>query len=157
VKARCLLVSVALLAAATSAIAQSSGKVTPAAVTITTKPAKLVGAYPWKVRTYGKVRKPRQNCPPGQGSNNPYCSSLANGAVCRGKVRVTYKLGRKIVARRTTKLTSDCSYSARSTIRNRSLAGKRVRVQARFLGNRAMNPRSSKRRRLLFARHAKGL
>jgi hypothetical protein len=30
-------------------------------------------------------------------------------------------------------------------------------VQARFLGNSAMNPRSSSRRRLLFAKHAKGL
>jgi hypothetical protein len=156
----CLLAGVALLAvAAAPAIGQSSDKVTPSAVTRKSKPTKAVHTYPWKVTTFGKVKPPPKKCPPGNGSkNNPYCAGeLTDAQACKGKVRVTYTLGKKVVAKKTTKVKSDCSYKAKSTIKNRSLAGKRVRVQARFLGNAFMNPRSSTRRRILFAKDAKGL
>jgi hypothetical protein len=159
----CLLVGVAMLAlAAGSAIGQSStDKVTPDGVTRKTKPIKAVHKYPWKVTTFGTVKKPKPHCPPGQQNdpnNKHYCeAAIPNAQACKGKVRVTYTVGKKVIARKTTKLKSNCSYSAKSTIKNRSLAGKRARVQARFLGNSVMNPRSSSRRRLLFAKHAKGL
>jgi hypothetical protein len=157
----CLLVGLAVLAVAAvpAAIGQSSSKVTPDAVTRKTKPTKAVHTYPWKIRTFGTVKKPRTNCPNGQGvKNNPYCTAeLTDAQACTGKVRVTYTLGNKVVAKKTTKVKSNCSYSAKSTIKKKSLAGKRVRVQARFLGNSFMNPRSSPRRRLLFGKHAKGL
>ena len=159
----CLLVGVAMLAlAAGSAIGQSSSdKVTPDGVTRKTKPTKAVHKYPWKVTTFGSVKKPKPHCPPGQQNDpnsNHYCeAAIPNAQACKGKVRVTYTVGKKVIARKTTKLKSNCSYSAKSTLKNKSLAGKRVRVQARFLGNSAMNARSSSRRRLLFANHAKGL
>jgi hypothetical protein len=160
----CLLVGVALIAvvAVPAAIGQStSNKFSPDSVSRKTKPTKAVHKYPWKVTTFGKVKPPHQFCPPGQqGQNNPnfYCENVTAAQACNGgKVRVTYTLGKKTIARKTTKLKSNCSYSAKSTIKKKSLAGKRVRVQARFLGNSAMNPRSSSRRRLLFAKHAKGL
>jgi hypothetical protein len=159
----CLLVGVALLAVvAVPAIGQSSTtKFSPDSVSRKTKPTKAVHKYPWKVKTSGKVKPPHQFCPPGQqDKNNPnfYCETVTAAQACNGgKVRVTYTLGKKTVARKTTKLKSNCSYSATSTIKNRSLAGKRVRVQARFLGNSAMNPRSSNRRRVLFAKNATGL
>ena len=161
----CLLVGVALMAAVAvpAAIGQSSGnKFTPDGVTRKTNPAKAVHRYPWKVSTFGKVKPPHNFCPPGQqGKPDPngnfYCENVSTAQACTGKVRVTYTLGKKVVARKTTKLKSNCSYSAKSTIKKKSLAGERVRVQARFQGNSAMNPRSSSRRRLLFAKHAKGL
>jgi hypothetical protein len=156
----CLLVGAAVLAvAAVPAVGQSSDKVTPDAVTRKTKPAKGSHVYPWKLTTSGTVKKPRTNCPPGQGSkNNPYCTQeLTNAQACTGKVRVTYKLGTKTVAKKTTKLKPDCTYKAKSTLKNKSLAGKRVRVQARFLGNAFMNPRSSGRRRILLGAHSTGL
>lgn len=159
----CLLAGLAVLAVvAVPAIGQSStSKFTPDAVTRKTKPTKAVHTYPWKVTTYGKVKPPHQFCPPGQqDKNNPnfYCENVTAAQACKGgKVRVTYTLGTKVIARKTTKLKSNCSYSAKSTIKNRSIAGKRLRVGAKFLGNSAMNPRSSTRRRLLFANHAKGL
>ena len=162
-KSLCLLVGVAMLAlAAGSAIGQSStDKVTPDSESRKTKPTKAVHRYPWKVTTFGTVKKPKPHCPPGQQNDpnsNHYCeAAIPNAQACKGKVRVTYTVGKKVIARKTTKLKSNCSYSAKSTIKNRSLAGKRVRVQARFLGNAVMNPRSSSRRRVLFAKNAKGL
>src|SRR4029079_1125947 len=159
-----LLVGVALIAvvAVPAAIGQSSGnKFTPDGVSRKTTP-KTAHTYPWKLTTKGKVKPPHNFCPPGQ-QNKPdpngnfYCESVSSVQACTGKVRVTYTLGKKVVARKTSKLKSDCSYKAKSTIKKKSLAGKRVRVQARFLGNSAMNARSSSRRRLLFAKHAKGL
>jgi hypothetical protein len=161
----CLLVGVAVIAAVAvpAAIGQSSGnKFTPDGVTRKTKPAKAVHRYPWKVSTFGKVKPPHNFCPPGQ-QNQPdpngnfYCENVSNAQACKGKVRVTYTLGKKVIARKTTKLKSDCSYRAKSTIKNKSIAGKRLRVQARFLGNSVMTPRSSPRRRLLFAAHPQGL
>ena len=156
----CLLAGVAVLAvAAGPAIGQSSDKVSPSAVTRKTKPAKASHTYPWKLTTSGKVKPPPKNCPPGNGSkNNPYCSAgLTTAQACKGKVRVTYTLGKTVVAKKTTKVKSNCSYKATSTIKNKSLAGDRLRVQARFLGNALMNPRSSNRRRVLLAKNSKGL
>jgi hypothetical protein len=156
----CPLAGAAVLAvAAVPAVGQSPDKVTPDAVTRKTKPAKSARTYPWKLTTSGSVKKPRTNCPPGQGvKNNPYCSQeLTNAQACTGKVRVTYTLGNKVVAKKTAKVKSDCSYKAKSTIKNKSLAGKRLRVQARFLGNAFMNPRNSSRRRVLLGKNSKGL
>jgi hypothetical protein len=159
----CLLVGVALIAvvAVPAATGQSSGtRFTPDSVSRKTKPTQAVHKYPWKVTTFGKVKPPHQFCPPGQqDKNNPnfYCENVTAAQACNGgKVRVTYTLGTKTIARKTTKLKSNCSYSAKSTIKNRSLTGERVRVQARFLGNSAMRPRSSSRRRLLFGKRATG-
>jgi hypothetical protein len=157
----CLLVGLVVLAVAAvpAAIGQSSDKVTPDAVTRKTKPAKASRTYPWKLTTSGTVKKPRTNCPSGEGvKNNPYCTAeLTDAQACTGKVRVTYTLANKVVAKKTTKVKSNCSYSAKSTIKKKSLAGKRVRVQARFLGNSFMNPRSSGRRRILLGKHSRGL
>jgi len=160
----CLLVGVALLAvvAVPAAIGQSSGtKFAPDAVTRKTTP-KTAHKYPWKLTTSGKVKPPHNFCPPGQQSKpdpngNFYCESVSSVQACTGKVRVTYTLGKKVVARKTSKLKSDCSYKAKSTIKKKSLAGKRLRVQARFLGNSVMNPRSSNRRRILLGANSSGL
>jgi hypothetical protein len=158
-KSLSLLAGVAVLAvAAVPAVGQSADKVTPTAVTRKTKPL-TPHKYPWKLTTTGAVKKPRTNCPPGQGvKNNPYCTpELTDAQACRGKVRVTFTLGTKVVSKKSTKVKSNCTYKNTQTLTDKSLAGKRVRVQARFLGNASMNPRSSTRRRVLLARNSTGL
>ena len=98
----CLLVGVAVLAvAAVPAVGQSSDKVTPDAVTRKTKPAKASHIYPWKVTTFGAVKKPRTNCRQRQRrQEQPVLLGSADRSPrpARGKVRVTYTLANKVIA-----------------------------------------------------------
>jgi hypothetical protein len=156
----CLLAGTAVVAVvAVPAAGQSTDKVSPLSVTRKTKPTKAAHRFPWRVVTYGKVKKPRTNCPNGNGvKNNPYCTAeLPDSQACKGKVRVRFTRGAKVVKSKKVKLKSNCSYRSVVKLKDRSLAGKRLRVDARFLGNAAMTAKSSKRRRLLLGSHSKGL
>src|SRR5262249_11387869 len=117
-KSLCLLAGAAVLAvAAVPATGQSTGKVTPTSVTRKTKPTKASHSYPWKIRTFGSVKKPRTNCPNGNGvKNNPYCTAeLTDAQACKGNVRITYTRGSKTLARKTVKVKPNCSYSGTTT------------------------------------------
>jgi hypothetical protein len=155
-KSLCVLAGAAVLAvAAVPAVGQSSGKVTP---TVTRKTKPNVGHhYPWKFTTKGEVKPPKGDCPPGT-TDTTYCTpDVDKDKACKGKVRVRFTLGTKVVSSKTVKLGKKCKYSAKQTIRGKSLAGKRLRVRARFLGNAVLNPANSKSRRVLLARHSSGL
>jgi hypothetical protein len=156
-KSLSLLGGVAVLAvAAVPAVGQSSGKVTPPQVTRKTTP--LVGQnYPWKLTTKGKVVLPKGDCPAGT-ADTTYCTpDVDKTKGCKGKVRVKYLLGTKVVSSKSKTVKKDCSYSISATFKDKALAGKRLRVRARFLGNATLNPKDSNSRRVLLAKHAKGL
>jgi hypothetical protein len=156
-KSLSLLAGVAVLAvAAVPAVGQSSGKVPPKQVTRKTTP--LVGnQFPWKYTTKGKVVLPKGDCPAGT-ADTTYCTpDVDKTKGCKGKVRVRFLLGTTLVSSKSTNVKKDCSYSSSETFNDKTLAGKRLRVRARFLGNEVLNAKDSSTRRVLFARSATGL
>ena len=64
---------------------------------------------------------------------------LARAEGCSGRVRVTFKRGRRTAGTKTVRLSRNCSYRGAKAIRGQG----RLRVSARFLGNGVMGPRSS--------------
>jgi hypothetical protein len=156
-KSLSLLAGVAVLAvAAVPAVGQSSGKVAPKQVTRKTTP--LVGhKFPWTYTTKGKVVLPKGDCPAGT-VDTTYCTpDVDKTKGCKGKVRVKYLLGTKVVSSKSTNVKKDCSYSSKVTFKDRTLAGKRLRVRASFMGNTVLKAKDSGARRVLLARTATGL
>ena len=156
-KSLSLLAGVAVLAvAAVPAVGQSSGTVAPKQVTRKTNP--LVGhKFPWKLTTKGKVVLPKGDCPAGT-TDTTYCTpDVDKDKGCKGKVRVQYQLGTKIISSKSVNVKKDCSYKSSVTFKDKTLAGKRLRVKARFMGNTVLSAKDSAARRLLLARTATGL
>jgi hypothetical protein len=69
---------------------------------------------------------------------------LRGAGACSGRVRVTAKAGRRTVSSRRARLRSNCTYSTR--VRLRSRPARRLRISARFAGNRSTLPRSARGR-----------
>jgi hypothetical protein len=156
-KSLSLLAGAAVLAVAVPvAVGQSSGKVAPKQVTRKTTP--LVGhRYPWKFKTRGKITLPQGDCPAGT-TDTTYCTPTVTKAQgCKGKVRVRYMLGKRVVSAKKTKLKKNCSYTVTQRIRNKKLAGTRLRVRVRFMGNAVLSAKESKIRRVKLARGSRGL
>lgn len=156
-KSLSLLAGAAVLAvAAVPAVGQSAGKLAPKQVTRKTTPS--VGhTYPWKFTTKGKIVLPKGTCPAGT-TDTTYCTPTPTKAQgCKGKVQIFYKLGTKVLSKKKTGVTKSCTYSGNVTFRNKTLAGKRLTVQSKFLGNSVLLPKSSSIRRLLLPKHSKGL
>jgi hypothetical protein len=143
-----------LAAAAVPAAGQSSGKIAPAKVTRKTKP--IVGHhYPWKFTTAGAVIVVKNQCPPGT-TDTTYCTPRPPKP-CKGKVRVWFTIGKKVVSSKKATLKKNCKYKSAMVVRDKSLAGQRMRVHARFLGNSVLKAKSARGRRVLIAKHSTGL
>jgi hypothetical protein len=156
-KSLSLLGGVAVLAfVAVPAVGQSSGKVAPKQVTRKTTPL-VAHKYPWTYTTKGKVVLPKGDCPAGA-TDTTYCTpDVDKTKGCKGKVRVQFLLGTKVISSKSKSVKKDCTYSSSVTFKDKTMAGKRLRVKARFMGNSVLNAKDSAARRVLLARGARGL
>jgi WD40 repeat protein len=105
-----------------------AGKKTPAKLSLGAKP-KRDRTLPYRFTFSGKL-------------------TPAAGTTCSGKVVVTVKRGSKTVAKKTAKLASSCKWKTTVTFKNRKKLGKKkagkLTARARYGGNAALNPKSSK-------------
>src|SRR4051794_3017029 len=142
-KSLSLLAGAAVLAvAAVPAAGQSSGKVAPKSVTLTVTP-KVDHGSPWTFKSKGKIKLPKGTCPPGT-TDTTYCTpDVDKKKACKGKVRVRFKKGTTILKSTTVNVSKKCTYSAKTKFTSSSLAGSKLKVQARFLGNSVLTPKNS--------------
>ena len=106
----------------------SAGKQTPLKLSLTAKP-KRDRKLPFKFRFSGRL-------------------TPAAGTTCSGKVVLTVRHAKKVVARKTATLAASCTWKATVTFKNRRKLGRKragkLVAKARFAGNAALNAKSSK-------------
>jgi hypothetical protein len=140
----------ALAVAAVPAVGQSSGTLAPKKVSLTVTP-KVDHGSPWTFKAKGKVTLPKGTCPPGT-VDTTYCTPTpTKSQACKGKVRIRYKLGAQIIKSKTVKLSKKCAYSGTTSFNSASLSGKKLTVQAKFLGNSVLTAKSSAKRTVTLA------
>jgi hypothetical protein len=140
----------ALAVAAVPAVGQSSGSLAPKKVSLTVTP-KVDHGSPWTFKAKGKVTLPKGTCPPGT-TDTTYCTPTPTKAkACKGSVRIRYKLGKQIIKSVTVDLSKKCTYSAKTSFESPSLSGKKLTVQARFLGNDVLKAKNSPKRKVTLA------
>ena len=133
-----LVTSVAVGQSGTAASSTSS-KVTP----------KRDKKRPYKFKTTGSVRFPREFCAPNAPARNciplrcpagvrdaRYCARPTAAQVCSGRIKVVFKKGRSTRSSKTVRLKANCKYSSTATIRKKA----RLKVSVRFSGNTILAP-----------------
>lgn len=117
--------------AAPAPVAGSAARVRPVGVTATAKVNRRSG-WPRAVTTSGHVRYP---------------AGLSNAAACSGRVEIVLKSGSRTVSVRKAALrrpARTCVFLSRvSFSQPRRIGSSRLKVQVRFLGNRALLPRNA--------------
>lgn len=107
---------------------------------------------PYKFKTKGSVNFPKKFCAPNApapdciplicppGTSNPaYCTKPTAAKVCTGKVKITFKKGKKTLSSKSVSLKPNCKYSSKTTIKKHG----KLKVKARFGGNTILAPSSA--------------
>lgn len=129
--------SASLASGATLVRSSLSAKVTPK--------ADLKGPRVFRVKGTMTPASTPLKCAAGV-TNPKYCTPATRAEICVGKVRITVKRGLLTLARGTVSLKSNCTYSAKITIKaSRVRTHARLGVTARFLGNTLVAASNSKR------------